>query len=69
MRFEKVNLYKEPFKDFQLGIVFSAPNQITTSGMKREYYITLSLGLWQFTFGHFGKDDDYDSKERRNILC
>lgn len=69
MRFEKVDLYKEPFNDFQIGFTFSAPNQITESGLKREYYITLSLGLWQFNLGHFGKDDNNGSKERRNLLC
>lgn len=69
MRFEKTNLLKEPFKDFQLGMMFSAPNQITRNGIKREYYITLSLGFWQFTFGYFGEDDINDCEKGRNLLC
>ena len=49
MSFEVNNLYK----DFQLGIQFSSPLQMTESGTKREYYIVISLVKWQITIGNF----------------
>lgn len=66
MSFEVNNLYK----DFQLGIQFSSPLQMTESGTKREYYIVISLVKWQITIGNFeSRRRKSGNKKRRHLLC
>ena len=63
------NLRKDGFKDFQLGVMFSSPNQVTKSGIKREHYITISLGYIQMSVGKFEGGKKLGGKKRRNLLC
>lgn len=56
-------------KDYQFGVQFSAPLQITEAGLKREYYIVISLIKTQITIGHFEGRKKSGNKKRRCLLC
>jgi len=57
-------------KDIQLGVQLSSPLQITESGLKREYYIVISLIKIQITIGYFdNRRSKSGNKKRRRLRC